>query len=319
MRHGCQNHEPSQNQVCGAKLLFDTHAHVLSADLEAYPFSTLRGGAKVPVPAMVFPVEELVRQMDLQGVAKACLVQRATLYGYDNSYALDAAAQFPERFAPVVVLDAQEASSQEELRRLAGEHRLGGVRIVAPGLTREDTSWLDGPEALGYWATAEELGLPVTVILYWSNNLYGRAALLRLAQRFSVPMLLDHTALPHPSNPEKRIWEEQGYDVSIPSGPDFGIGELLAGFDGLPHVHFKVTDINFDRLEDAGLDAAQFVRAFADRFGAKRLVWGSDVGQSPAPYGEKVERLRHSGTLLSDEERAAFFGGNARRIYAHAS
>ena len=302
----------------GAGILFDTHAHVLSADREAYPFSTLRGGMKVPVPAMIFPVEELVRQMDLQGVDKACLVQRATLYGYDNSYALDAAAQFPDRFTPVAVLDAQEASSQDELRRLAGEHRLGGVRIVAPGLTRDDTSWLDGPEALACWATAQELGLPVAVILYWSNNTYGRAALLRLAERFSVPMLLDHTALPHPSSPEKRIWQDQGHDVSIPCGPDFGIDEFLAGFDDFPHVHFKVTDINFDRLEEAGLDAAQFVRAFADRFGAERLVWGSDVGQSPAPYEEKVERLRYSGTLLSDEERAAFFGGNAQRIYARA-
>jgi predicted TIM-barrel fold metal-dependent hydrolase len=305
-------------QSDGTRMLFDTHAHVLSADREAYPFGTLRGGAKVPVPAMVFPVEELVRQMDLQGVDKACLVQRATLYGYDNSYALDAAAQFPERFAAVAVLDAEDANSQDELRRLTAGHRLGGVRIVAPGLTKEDTSWLDGPEALGFWATAEELGLPVTVILYWSNNLYGRAALLGLAQRFSVPMLLDHTALPHPSNPEKRIWEGEGYDVSIPGGPDFGIGELLAGFDDLPHVHFKVTDINFDRLEDAEFDSAKFVRALADRFGADRLIWGSDVGQSPAPYAEKVERLHHSGTLLSDEERAAFFGGNAERIYAKA-
>jgi predicted TIM-barrel fold metal-dependent hydrolase len=296
-------------------MIFDTHAHVLSADREAYPYGTLRGGQTVPVGPMVYQVQELVKAMDACGVAKACIVQRATIYGYDNSYALDAAAQFPERFAPVVVLDAQEASSQDELRRLAGEHRLGGVRIVAPGLTKDDTSWLDGPEALGFWATAEELGLPVTVILYWSNNTAGRAALLGLARRFSVPMLLDHTALPHPSNPEKKIWEEQGYDVSIPAGPDFGIGELLAGFDDLAHVHFKVTDINFDRLEDAGLDAARFVRALADRFGAGRLVWGSDVGQSPKPYDRKVERVHAAGTLLDDAERAAFFGGNAQRLY----
>lgn len=299
-------------------MLFDTHAHVLSADRTAYPFGSLRGGAQAPVSPVIFPVEELVRQMDEQDVAKACLVQRATLYGYDNSYALAAAAQFPDRFAPVVVLDAQEEASRHELRRLAEQHRLGGVRIVAPGLSKDDTSWLDSPEALGYWEVAEELGLPVTVILYWLNNAAGRAALLGLVRRFSVQILLDHTALPHPSSPEKKICEGQGHDCSIPGGADFGIGELLAGFEDLPHVHFKVTDINFDRLEEAGLDAAQFVRALADRFGAERLIWGSDVGQSPSPYAEKVERLHHAGGLLSAAERDAFFGGNAQRIYARA-
>lgn len=299
-------------------MLFDTHAHVLSADRDAYPFGPLRGGAVAPVNPVVFPVEELVRQMGGCGIDRACLVQRATLYGYDNSYALAAAAQFPDRFAPVVVLDAQEEASQHELRRLAGVHRVGGLRIVAPGLSKNDTSWLDSPEALEYWAVAEELGLPVTVILYWLNNAAGRAALLKLVRRFSIPILLDHTALPHPSTPEKKICEANGYDCSIPGGADFGIGELLAGFDDLSHVHFKVTDINFDRLEEAGLDAAHFVRVLADRFGAERLIWGSDVGQSPAPYQEKIDRLHHAGALLSDSERAAFFGGNAQRIYARA-
>ena len=69
------------------------------------------------------------------------------------------------------------------------------------------------------------------------------------------------------------------------------------------------------RLEEAGFDTAAFVRALADRFGAGRLVWGSDVGQSPAPYAEKVARLQHAAGLLSAEERTAFFGGNAERIY----
>ena len=300
-------------------MLFDTHAHVLSADRETWPFGTLRGGVAPPVSPVVFPVEELVSQMDECGVAKACLVQRATLYGYDNSYALAAAAQFPDRFAPVVVLDAQERSSRDELRRLAGEYRLGGVRIVAPGLTRDDTSWLDSEEALGFWATAEELRLPVTVILYWLNNAAGRAALVRVARRFTgIPILVDHTGMPHPSTPEKRICEQNGHDCAIPQGEDFGIAEHLSDLGELAHVRFKVTDINFDRLEEAELDAAQFIRTLADRFGAERLIWGSDVGQSPAPYAEKVERLHAAGALLSDEERAAFFSGNAKAIYARA-
>lgn len=296
--------------------LFDTHAHVLSDDLARYPYGTLRGGAKPPVSPMVFKVEDLVQVMDTGGVAHACIVQRATLYGYDNSYALDAAAQYADRFVPIVVLDAQDPAAPGQLRDLAAKHRLGGLRIVAPELSEHDTAWLDSDDALGLWRAAADLGLPVTVIIYRRNNAAGRAALLGIAQRFTnLPILVDHVGVPHASTPECKWAASQGWDYSIAPPPGFGIAESLAGFDDLANVHFKITDINFDRLEDNHHDAAQFVRALADRFGAGRLLWGSDVGQSPAPYAEKVERLRHSATLLSADERAQLFGGTALRLY----
>lgn len=296
--------------------LFDTHAHVLSDDLARYPYGTLRGGAKPPVSPMVFKVEDLVRAMDEHGVAHACIVQRATLYGYDNSYTLDAARQYTHRFVPIVVLDAQDPSGAGQLRDLAANHRLGGLRIVAPELSEHDTAWLDSDEALDLWCAAADLGLPVTVILYRRNNEAGRAALLGIARRFStLPILVDHVGVPHASTPECKWAASQGWDYSIAPPPGFGIAESLAAFDDLANVHFKITDINFDRLEDNHYDAAQFVRALADRFGAARLLWGSDVGQSPAPYGEKIQRMRHSAKLLSAEERAPLFGGTALRLY----
>lgn len=300
-------------------MTFDTHAHVLSADRERYPYSTLRGGAKAPVSPVVFSVEDLIRAMDAGGVDHACIVQRATIYGYDNRYALDAAAAHPARLVPIVVLDAQDPASPGSLKSLAAERRLGGLRIVAPELTEKDTAWLDSEEAMGLWRAAADLGLPVTVILYRRNNEAGRAALLGLARRFrSVPILIDHAGVPHASTPETRFAASQGIHYVVPPPPGFGIAESVAQFGDLGHVHFKVTDINFDRLADARFDSAAFVRALADRFGAERLLWGSDVGQSPAPYAEKIERLHASAAALSEPERAQFFGGTARRLYGPA-
>lgn len=300
-------------------MIFDTHAHVLSADREAYPFGTLRGGAAPPVSPIVFPVEELIQQMDACGVDHACLVQRATLYGYDNRYALSAAARFPGRLAPVVVLDGQEPGAAAKLAHLAAERRLAGVRLVAPTLTADDTAWLDSEPVLDLWAAASRLHLPVTVILYRLNNAAGRSALLRVARRFrELPILVDHVGLPHSSTPEKKWGEAQGLDYSIPGGPDFGIAEHLTELGALPHVFFKVTDINFDRLAEAHLDGAGFVRVLADAFGAERLLWGSDVGQSPAPYSAKVARLRQAAQRLTEAERSAFLGGTAARLYGAA-
>ena len=300
-------------------MLFDTHAHVLSADRERYPYSTLRGGAKAPVSPVVFTVEDLVRAMDAGAVDHACIVQRATIYGYDNRYALDAVAAFPKRFVPIVVLDAQDPASPGVLKELAAVRRLGGLRIVAPELTEKDTAWLDSDEALGLWQAAAELALPVTVILYRKNNEAGRAALLRIARQFrGVPILIDHVGVPHASTPETRFAASQGVNYVVPPAPGFGIAESVAQFADLGHVHFKVTDINFDRLEDHHFDSAAFVRALADRFGAERLLWGSDVGQSPAPYQEKLSRLHASAKTLSERERGLFFGGTAHRLYGKA-
>lgn len=297
-------------------MIFDTHAHVLSADLERYPHSTLRGGAKPPVPAAVFSVERLVAAMDREGVDRACLVQRATLYGYDNSYMLDAAGEYPERFRAVAVLDAQDSGAPAELRRLVHDKALAGLRIVAPQLSEQDVEWVASEQARELWAAARDLALPVAVIFYRLNNAAGRVALLDLASHFTgMPIILDHCGLPHSSTPEKAWAHAQGLDYSIAAPPGFGIEEALRDFAELPHVHFKVTDINFDRLEEAGFDGGEFLARLAALVGPERLLWGSDVGQSPAPYGEKVARAMAAAASLAEPARAAFLGENARRIY----
>jgi predicted TIM-barrel fold metal-dependent hydrolase len=51
-------------------------------------------------------------------------------------------------------------------------------------------------------------------------------------------------------------------------------------------------------------------------FGADRLVWGSDVGQSLRwPYDTKATMGREAATLLSVRERAAFLHDAAVRLY----
>jgi predicted TIM-barrel fold metal-dependent hydrolase len=54
----------------------------------------------------------------------------------------------------------------------------------------------------------------------------------------------------------------------------------------------------------------------ADSFGAQRLVWGSDIGQSLKwPYPDKVRHAHEAAALLAADERAAFLHDNAARIY----
>jgi len=297
-------------------MIFDTHAHVLSMDTERYPHSMLRGGTRPPVPPMTFPVERLVEAMDAAGVDRACLVQRATLYGYDNSYVLRSVADHPERFRSVAVLDAEDPAAPATLARLVREHGLAGLRIVAPKLDEHDTDWVASDQALALWAAAAEHALPVAVILYRLNNDAGRAAMLRVARRFTgLPIVLDHCGVPHASTPETRWAKSQGLDYVIDPPPGFGIAEALGQFAELPHVHFKVTDINFERLEEVGHSPADFVSRLAGLVGAGRLMWGSDVGQSTAPYAAMLARARHAAAGLGEAGAQAFLGGTAARLY----
>src|SRR5690606_28667193 len=191
----------------------------------------------------------LVEEMDRAGVDRACLVQRATLYGYDNSYVLRSVAAHPERFRSVAVLDAQDTAAPETLARLVREHGLAGLRIVAPKLDEHDTDWLASEQALALWAAAAEHGLPVAVILYRLNSAAGLEAMRAIARRFTtLPIVLDHCGVPHASTPETRWARSQGLDYAIKPPPDFGITDALGAFVELTHVNFKVTDINFERL-----------------------------------------------------------------------
>ena len=70
-----------------------------------------------------------------------------------------------------------------------------------------------------------------------------------------------------------------------------------------------------ERLHAAGIAPAPLVRRMADSFGAERLVWGSDVGQSLRwPYADKAAMGRDSAGFLGASERALFLYGNAARI-----
>ena len=72
-----------------------------------------------------------------------------------------------------------------------------------------------------------------------------------------------------------------------------------------------------ERLHETGLSAAPLIRRMADVFGASRLVWGSDVGQSLRwPFDAKAGMGRAAADLLSPQERAQFLHDNAARLYA---
>jgi len=303
--------------------LFDTHAHLISDDWEKYPPRSLR--VDLPVPKRTdytVTAEALIGMMDSHNVPTACVVQRGHLYGHDNSYIIEAARRFPGRLLPVVILDTQDPGTPARYTEMVKRQRVQGLRMANTRPSHLDTAWLSSPAAMQVWQTCAELGTPVAVIIFQNQLPYVLPLLRIIARMFpSLPVLIDHLGTPYGATLVEMNWaRDSGVtgELVMPPPPDYGIGEFIRVFEDTPNVYFKLTEVNMERLHETGLTAAPLVRRMADVFGASRLVWGSDVGQSLRwPYDAKASMGREAAALLKEGERAAFLHDNAARLYGN--
>ena len=87
---------------------------------------------------------------------------------------------------------------------------------------------------------------------------------------------------------------------------------VIARLEG---AHVKFTTIPLGRLDQASIDTAPIIRRVADLFGAERMMWGSDIAQSPGTYAYMATLGREAVSALSAGEQDAVLGGTARRLY----
>jgi predicted TIM-barrel fold metal-dependent hydrolase len=291
--------------------IFDTHAHVMSADDVRYPPSAEgRSGATRP-----YPVQRLLADMDASGVTRACAVQRFHYYGVDNSYVLDASRPHEQRLCPVVMLDGLDGKSPARLRAMAKRQRIGGLRFAAADHARYDTAWMNAPSAMRLWEEAARLGLPVSIIGYLRHLPYNLPAIGMIAELFpETPIVIDHLGMPH--GPVRFLAKiSEGRPVPYAGPPDYGISHALTALRVHRNVHYKLTGLNLEYLEAMNVDAAPFVRRFVDELGAERVMCGTDIGQTDGPYAQIVGALLRSLALLDAAERDAVLFGTATRVF----
>ncbi len=300
--------------------LFDTHAHLISDDWDTYRPKALRPDLPTPKRTdFTVTAEALIAMMDEHGVNEACLVQRGHLYGHDNSYILESARKFPGRLHPVVILDPQDPATPERYREMVKNDHVRGFRMAHTRPWILDTAWLSSPQAMEVWRTCAELGTPMTLILFMKQLPYLLPLIKIIARQFpDLPILLDHGGMPFGMTQyEVRLAQEAGEEVHLPGPPHFGIDQTIDIFDDVPNVHFKITEINMERLVAEDVRPAHIVRRMVDSFGPDRLVWGSDVGQSMLwNYTEKAAMARAAADFLTAEEARKFLHDNAARVYS---
>jgi len=299
--------------------LLDTHAHLIADDWETYQARPFTSDLPMPDrPDYTMTAEHLLGLMDADRVSHACLVQRGHVYGYDNSYIIDSARAYPDRFHPVVILDTADPATPARYREMVARDKVVGFRMACSRPWLLDTAWLSSPTAMEVWKACADLNTPMTLIVFDNQLSYVLPLIKVIARMFpDLPIILDHGAMPYGiSQYEVALREQAGETVAMPPPPHFGIDTSIAIFEDVPNVVFKITEINMERLVKADVRAPHLIRRMVDSFGPDRLVWGSDIGQSMLwDYAEKVAMAHDATAWLTEEEAAKFLQHNAARIY----
>jgi len=286
--------------------LFDTHAHFFTDDTKRFPIDVTgarEGEAEVRARIARDPAtaERLLALWDQCGVTGGAAVQYNTIYKTDNSYTLSVADVNHHRVSAVLILRADFPETPEHLRALATRHNVCGLRLFGYPDADGSYPWLDSPAALKTWDVAASLGL--TMVIMYAPGKPTRAALHRiiaLAKRFPRTVIaLDHCGWPGVEN-----------GVAGTIGP-----EHLELVD-VPNIVFKFTQINLNRFRETGIDAARFVRLIVDTYGAGRVMWGSDYGNTKDAYPDMVAQAIAATSLLSPAERTQVLHDNGAKLFA---
>jgi predicted TIM-barrel fold metal-dependent hydrolase len=282
-------------------MIVDTHVHVVSDDRKAYPqVSDGAHGAGAPsvrdIGQPEWPPltgEQLVAMMDENGIDRALLVQTYFTYHFDNRYMVDCARRWPERFQSVCVIDQLAPDAPDVLSALVETHDVRGLRMMGargPGALKD-------PRTFPLWARAEQLRIPICIGARIEELPDARAPLERFP---AVPVALEH------------VW---GIDVG---DPPYDRLKALWEMAQFPNVRLKTAPNNSHAARAGKSTPREFFGTLVDRFGAKRIMWGSNYPAHWHRYGGMKERLaimQEDFSFLGAEDRNWIFGEAALSLW----
>lgn len=268
-------------------MIVDAHLHVWRAAPE-FPNPSVT----VVSPLSDVPFQLLEQYMEEYGVDRAVLVQ--PLYpGEDNIYVANCAASNPAKFASVCVVDPRKADALSRLTYWVKDGGCRGLRL-RPRVP-EEAGCFGEPSTFPIWEFAQEAKIVVSVL----GDFAHLEALAKLARRFSdVPIVVDHLA--HPADVEP------------------GACEPLLTLSECPNVLLKISGFpHFCNEPYPYRGCIPLVRAVHARFGAERMIWGSDFPHVllQSGYSRALHWLERTCDFLDASEVDLILGGNASRLY----
>lgn len=283
-------------------MIIDTHVHVFSGDRKKYPqiADTAKAGTipsitdigQQPWPATDGDI--LVKEMDKAGIDKATLVQAYFVYEYDNSYACDVAAKYPDRFVTVCALDPTDPGAPDKLTDLVENHGVKGIRFMR-GRLPECT--LGNKETEGLWARIEKLKIPLCI----HDQVQELPRVRPFLEKYSdITVAFDH-----------------GWGHKVGS-PPYDLIRPLFDMSVYPNVTVKTAINNIAAAKkEADSTVEKFYTKLVDTFGADRIMWSSNYPAHPN-FGSMESRLkvaREELAFLGQDALDWILGNTAARVW----
>jgi predicted TIM-barrel fold metal-dependent hydrolase len=244
-------------------LIVDAQVHMWAANTPERPWVP---GLKPHRPEPL-GMDELLRQMDEAGVARAVIVPPRIEAGR-NDTATDAVLAHPGRFAVMGRLDPKAPDVRERLRHWREQPGMLGLRFT---LKHSMESLLTGGHMEVVWQEAEQAGLPLYIAVIQKNS----DLVADVAQRFPrLKLVLDHLAIAS----DKLKDDEAFCDI-----------DRVAALAKFPNVAVKVT-----AMPCYTTDAYPYrwlhphLKKVFDAYGPRRCFWGSDLSRLRGSYRECV-------------------------------
>ena len=288
-------------------MIVDTHVHVVSDDQRKYPrndFIQISSGDANAGQAVTpggpggwvqdMTAETLLSLNTQAGIDKTVLVQAYSAYKYDNSYTADCAAKYPDRFTSVCILDPTQSDTPDQLTYWVKQRGMRGIRLFTT--TETEGTWLDDPRTFPVWERAASLGVPICVMALFHRIPRVRTVLERFP---NVTVALDHLAVPR-----------------LSAGPPYDSVQPLFELVRFPNLYLKFSSVSLYAARRGKSTPKEFFTRLIDRFGARRLMWGSNF---PATYDrslkDQFDLARQELSFLPQEDQRWIFGETALTLW----
>ena len=266
-------------------LTIDSHVHAFKHD-PAFPFAA---GAKPP--AEDASAEMLLDLMKAKGVARTVIIQ-VIHYKWDNSYLADVLKRYPKTFHGVARVNPEDPAAPDHLSKLT-EQGFRGVRISPSA--NADGNWIKGDLMPPLWKRCADLKVPMTVL----TPVTRMSDLVPLIERNpELTVVIDHMADSPLADPAKL--------------------DLLLALQRYPKVYVKISHMwSLSKQPYPYPDSRTQVERLFDRFGAKRLMWGTDwpVSLKKLTYAQAVELFRKHLDFLNSDDLAQVLGKTVQQVW----
>jgi predicted TIM-barrel fold metal-dependent hydrolase len=234
---------------------------------------------------------QMVAAMDSAGV-DAALLANPSHCGWDNSYSLEVAESFPERFRVVGLLDHNAADIADRIERWATRKETAGLRVLIANDVYRDQ--LVGGAFEPYLDAVARWHVPVCM-----NATSYRIELDDVVRGHpDVQFVVDHFGI---GVVPENVSQYLPAALQLAQYPNVAV--KLTGGPALTEQAFPFEDL------------WPVIDQFVARFGRERLMWGTDWTRVPnGTYPEGVRYVLESDRL-SQPDKAAIMGGTLRRIF----